>query len=886
MASWVGMRATATPSQVDAVARAIRSTPIIDHHAHPIFKLEALNKKPLLAITTEARDDAIDSATTSLPHLRAVRQLASVLGCGYTWESVVAAIEEKRLDCPEDWTADCLFGIETILVDDGLDTEDNANAYSWHDDYTRSKCKRIVRIEKVAADIIRRIGSACKKSTGTGDVYDDAFDEWTQELDAQIVTALEDPDVVGFKSVICYRTGLDITNETNEMQEKRAREDFKEIIANYALLNFEKLQTKSLNDLVVHRMAQLIRFSPTRQKKPIQFHTGLGDNDLALPKSSPSFLQSFVRMYPTVPIVLLHAGYPFTRECGYLASVYDNVYADIGEVFPCVSQDGQERILREILELCPWSKILWSTDGRWFPETYLLAIMQMREVFETVLCGYVRNGHIGWRAAVDLVRDVLFKNANKLYHLELEFSELEEESALAQGAYQSDADHLRAFLKDQPAPDFVRICWNDFTASQRMRMIPFRKFASLLNEGKPTDIGITAAVFGLLQNDSMVPGVTPTGEYRLHPDFSSLKRGPIEGHVSLHGEFRQKSGARVPLCPRSTLQRAVDFGAENNLSFLIGFEIEFLLVERLEHKPPNSTARYSALTTDGHAWSVSRYFANPKVAALLRDMVAALADMGIYVEQLHAESATGQFELILPPYPPVEAADTLLHTRDVMAALATAAGFKMTLHPKPFAHACGTASHMHMSLASSSAAPDGADRPDLYRPLYAGILKHLRGVLAFAYASPASYERVVDGAWSGGRWVAWGTQNRETPLRKVEGSHWELKCLDGLANPYLAVAAVLFAGVKGVVDREVLVWGDCEIDPAKLTANDRKELNVTQMLPGSVEEALAALREDAELCEMMGAELVERYVALKEFELEFLGKMSDDERRQWLMERY
>lgn len=85
MASWVGMRATATPSQVDAVARAIRSTPIIDHHAHPLLKSEALSKKPLLAITTEANGDAIDSATTSLPHLRAVRQLASVLGCGYTW---------------------------------------------------------------------------------------------------------------------------------------------------------------------------------------------------------------------------------------------------------------------------------------------------------------------------------------------------------------------------------------------------------------------------------------------------------------------------------------------------------------------------------------------------------------------------------------------------------------------------------------------------------------------------------------------------------------------------------------------------------------------------------------------------------------------------------
>jgi hypothetical protein len=374
------MRATATPSQIEAVARAIRTTPIIDHHAHPLLKHDALGERPLLAITTEANGDAIHSAITSLPHLRAVRQLAGELGCAFTWEAVVAAIEEKRLLCPEDWATDCLWTIQTILIDDGLDNENDANPYPWHDDFTRSRCKRIVRIEKAAADIIHRVASSRNKPAQTFD----AFDEWTQEFNSYIVTALDDPDVAGFKSIVGYRTGLDVTNEPSELLEPRAREEFNEIMANYAAHNFKKLEHKSLNDLVVHRTAQLIRDSPPGQKKPLQFHTGLGDNDLILPTSSPSYLQKFIRLYPTVPIVLLHAGYPFTRETGYLASVYENVYADIGEVFPCVSQDGQERIMREILELCPWSKILWSTDGRWFPETYLLAVIQMREVFSTV----------------------------------------------------------------------------------------------------------------------------------------------------------------------------------------------------------------------------------------------------------------------------------------------------------------------------------------------------------------------------------------------------------------------------------------------------------------------------------------------------------------------
>ncbi|KAK5663039.1 hypothetical protein OQA88_6455 [Cercophora sp. LCS_1] len=885
MTSWVGVRSTVTPSQVDAVARAIRRTPIVDNHAHPLLKFEALGKHPLLSIHTEASGDAIHAATTSLPHLRAVRQLATVLNCGFTWESVVAAIEQQRIDAFEDWAAHCLSGIEAVLVDDGLDSSEDAEDYSFFDDYVRSKSKRIVRIEKVAADIINRLGNSCDASTQTGnDVFEEAFDEWIREFDAHIIAAIEDPEVVAFKSVICYRTGLDILATPDE---EDARKAFKEIIANFALLDFKRLQEVSLNDLVVHRTAALIRDSKTRHKKPIQFHTGLGDNDITLSKSSPSHLQPFIREYCTVPIVLLHASYPFTREAGYLASVYENVYADIGEVFPAVSQDGQERVIRQILELCPWSKILWSSDGHWFPETYLLANMQMREVFETVLCDYVRKGHIGWRAAIDLTRDVLFRNSNKLYRLGLEFSELEEDLSAQLGPSLTDLELFQVFMKDKDQPDFIRICWNDFTAQTRMRMVPYRKFMSLLVEGKSTDIGITKAVFGLMQNDWLLPSVAATGEYRLHPDFSSLVKGPTDGHVSMFAEFREKSGTPVALCPRSLLQRAVEFGAENNLTFLLGFEIEFVLVHRLPGPSNNGTAagaaspRFATLTADGHAWSVSRYFADPKISHLLRDMVSTLEDMGIYVEQLHAESATGQFELILPPYPPVQAVDTLLHTRDVMTALATAAGYKLTLHPKPFAHACGTAAHTHMSISS-----DGGNRPETYEPFYAGVLRHLRAITAFTYSNPASFDRLQDGVWAGGRWVTWGTQNRETPLRKVEDSHWEMKCMDGLANPYFAMAAVLFSGISGILKKEKLVWGDCEIDPAKLTDNDRKEMGVTEMLPLSVEEALGALKGDEELVDCLGNELVERYIAIKEFELNFLGKMGEEERREWLMERY
>jgi glutamine synthetase len=149
-----------------------------------------------------------------------------------------------------------------------------------------------------------------------------------------------------------------------------------------------------------------------------------------------------------------------------------------------------------------------------------------------------------------------------------------------------------------------------------------------------------------------------------------------------------------------------------------------------------------------------------------------------------------------------------------------------------------------------------------------------------------SYERVRDGCWAGGTWVAWGTQNREAPLRKIKDSHWELKSLDGLANPYLAMSAILQAGMSGIVSGDKLVLGDCLGDPATLTEAQRQELGITTRIPSSIGEALAALQSDEELSGRLGKDLVERYVNTKKAEDELLQGMDDKERRIWIMERY
>jgi len=221
-------------------------------------------------------------------------------------------------------------------------------------------------------------------------------------------------------------------------------------------------------------------------KKPIQFHTGLGDNDINLGSSNPSHLQPFIEAYPKVSIVLLHASYPFTTQAGYLASVYENCYLDIGEVFPMVSQDGQEKVIREALELCPSEKLMWSTgsvpfnpimmytanpksciDGHWFPETYLLAIDQVREGMRQVLGEYVEHGSLTSTEAIKIAQDIFFNTSNQLYSLGLPLRPIEPahmHGLLSKGPskfWANNLAYLRKFLTKHPSIQWIRLQWLD-----------------------------------------------------------------------------------------------------------------------------------------------------------------------------------------------------------------------------------------------------------------------------------------------------------------------------------------------------------------------------------------------------------------------------------------
>lgn len=190
-------------NNMDDLIVAIHNTPIIDNHCHPLLKPSTQGKYSRLTITTEAHGDAMNDTMSSLAHIRAVNQLSSIFKCPATWADVSAAIDHESLKPGDVWAKRCFEGIEILLIDDGLDGIKDVFDYEWHGRLTRQKSKRIVRIEKVAEEIIDK---CLKKSTPA----DKVFTLVLREFEKAIEEAIDDPEVVGFKSVICYRTGLDI----------------------------------------------------------------------------------------------------------------------------------------------------------------------------------------------------------------------------------------------------------------------------------------------------------------------------------------------------------------------------------------------------------------------------------------------------------------------------------------------------------------------------------------------------------------------------------------------------------------------------------------------------------------------------------------------------
>ena len=299
---------------------------------------------------------------------------------------------------------------------------------------------------------------------------------------------------------------------------------------------------------------------------------------------------------------------------------------------------------------------------------------------------------------------------------------------------------LRKFWIQNPSIEYLRLQWLDYTTTTRQRILPMRHACIMLEKGKC--VGITKAVLGLTQRDELCPGFIATGQYDLYPILHSLRIGDRVGHATVQCEFRD-GGEPVAACPRTSLRTILEEASSHGLTFLVGFEIEVVF---MSCSIENNVRRYGAIpVTRGHCWSSSRAFHEEKVTDLVELIMANLKHSDIDIQQLHAESAPGQFEFVMSPLAALAAVDALLAAREIIVSLAARHGLHATFLPRPYPEAPGTGAHVHFSLTP----------PDKHKYCLAGILKHLPAIAAFTYPNDLSYERVVDSVWAGGMYLSY-----------------------------------------------------------------------------------------------------------------------------------
>ena len=324
-----------------------------------------------------------------------------------------------------------------------------------------------------------------------------------------------------------------------------------------------------------------------------------------------------------------------------------------------------------------------------------------------------------------------------------------------------DYDRFLHFVNADPSVQYVRLQWLDYCSTLRLRILPIQHAINMVKNDKP--LGITKAALGLTPLDTPAPSISPIGEYILHPCFESLKLGERSGHATVQCELRTKADAKdegeVPTCPRAMLRKVLEEADTIGVAITVGFEVEIVFMSQ---EIVDGEIRYGTTpVSQGHAWSTVRAVENDKIMTILEQCHQSLKRSGIEVQMFHPEACPGQYEFALPPEPPLAAIDTLIAARGIISSVASRHSLRATLTPKPFPDRPGTGAHTHISI----------DPPRGYEMFYAGILRHLPAITAFTYPSEASYDRVADGCWAGGTWVAWGTQNREAPLRKINDSH-------------------------------------------------------------------------------------------------------------------
>lgn len=389
-----------------------------------------------------------------------------------------------------------------------------------------------------------------------------------------------------------------------------------------------------------------------------------------------------------------------------------------------------------------------------------------------------------------------------------------------------------------------------------------------------TGLGLSTALLGLnaLDQPATTAGLGPVGEVRLVPDpgtFVTLPFAPRSG--ALLCDLVGLDGQPWALCPRSYLKRSLAKAMERGLTIRAAFEPEWTLAVRQgeQYVPFDGSLAYSGLGMTN-------------AAVVMDEIVSAFEQEGLPIEQYHPELGHGQQELTVRHAPALRAADNQLLYRETVRGVAFKQGFYATFAPKPWPGQPGNGCHLHFSvwdpsgetnLFYDSRAPNGLS--DLGLHFLAGILQHLPALVALTCPTYNSYQRLQPGSWSGA-YLCYGPDNREAALR-VASTYWgqeesstnlELRACDNTTNPYLALGALVAAGLDGVDRRLVPPEGQLALeDPGQLSELERAQRQIRR-LPADLGQATACLEQDELLSQSLGEPLTDAFLAIRRSEWE------------------
>ncbi|KAF1317932.1 hypothetical protein FI667_g14421, partial [Globisporangium splendens] len=444
--------------------------------------------------------------------------------------------------------------------------------------------------------------------------------------------------------------------------------------------------------------------------------------------------------------------------------------------------------------------------------------------------------------------------------------------------------------------EHAAMLWADNSNLTRCRVVPMARFARPQFRG----VHLTNAVQSM---PSMYDAAmdSPVGDVVMAPDNPSSPltydiSAWLPGAVACFGDMK-KHGKAWDSCPRSFVrQQELQLRTQFHMRATVGFELEFQLLKSEDGaKVPVDQTLYCEVKAlqGGASWLV------------LQEIVMCLQkDLGINVLQYHPESASGQFEISIGYEPHdvkskelslVDAVDQLVLARQTVRGIAAKHGLHATFVPKLRAHEAGSGAHIHLGLQEIQG--DGKNvfqtRSEDARAFVAGVLEELPGMMMLLAPSNNSYERLRPSCWAGA-YACYGFENREAAIRVIGGvdddgkcdfahaDHFEIKATDATANPYVAVGALLAAGMRGMKDKCVLPEPIAQ-NPATLSEAERPAL-----LPQSLREAIDAFQVRApgfweHVLSKSYSSLLRR---LRAAENEHYGDMSREEMVQALMNRY